>query len=60
MNDLAKLGARINWDSTKCEIFIDGRRLPVVLDNGCPTVDRSIGMELMQRVEKMYKKRYAL
>ena len=60
MNDLAKLGATIKWDNTKCDIYIDDRKLPVVLDNGCPTVDGNVGRDLMRRVEMMYKKRYAL
>ena len=60
MNDLAKLGATIKWDNTKCDIYIDDRKLPVVLDNGCPTVDGNVGRDLMRRVKMMYKKRYAL
>ena len=60
MNDLAKLGATIKWDNTKCDIYIDDRKLPVALDNGCPTVDGNVGRDLMRRVEMMYKKRYAL
>ncbi len=60
MNDLAKLGATIKWDSTRCDIYIDDRKLPVVLDNGCPTVDQGVGKDLMSWVETMYRKRYAV
>lgn len=53
MSAVAKLGYRIEWNGESCQIISpDQSKLPVVMDQGCPTVDWSVGQELLARIEE--------
>ena len=53
---VAALGYNITWDANGCEIVHPRHgALPVTLSQGCPIVPESVGMDLMEKVEKLQK-----
>ena len=53
IRELVRMGIRVQWDQDRIEMTRhDGRKLPVWLDEGCPVVADSVGVELMQEKEK--------
>ena len=52
MAALTRLGYEVKWTGSGCKINSpDGAQLPVRLDQGCPTLPRREGVDILQRVE---------
>ena len=56
LSKVAALGFRVQWDSTECRInHPQHGSLEVVMEQGCPTVDKSIGKWLMSEIEEQQR-----
>ena len=52
MAALTRLGYEVKWTGSGCKINSpDGAQLPVRLDQGCPTLPRREGVDILQQVE---------
>ena len=58
LSALTQLGIKVEWDQRGCTMTrMDGRKLPVHLDSGCPVMERGPGIELLFEVEQLFKRR---
>ena len=57
LSQVAALGYRVNWTSQQCSIHHPSKGpLQVTMEQGCPTVSVSDGMDLMRQVEQLQSK----
>ena len=57
LSQVAALGYRVNWTSEQCSIHHPSKGpLQVTMEQGCPTVSISDGMDLMRQVEQLQSK----
>lgn len=52
MGGLTELGFTLKWSEGQCQLQDErGRRLDIMVKNGCPMVPRSVGEEMLSRLE---------
>ena len=58
--DVIKVGVVVKWDSSGCERYRSGEKLPVFLQDGCPMLPMQRGMELLYEVEEFNRRKLKL
>ena len=53
LGPLIKLGCRLQWGDTECSLWHPDRgRLRLDISSGCPRVDESLALELVEEIER--------
>ena len=60
LSDLINIGVSIEWNDRGCKMKHAGRILPVYLDEGCPVIGLTEGLDLMRQVEEFHERRAKL
>ena len=60
LSDLINIGVSIEWNDRGCKMKHAGRILPVFLDEGCPVIGLTEGLDLMRQVEEFHERRAKL
>ena len=60
LSDLINIGVSIEWNDQGCKMKHAGRILPIFLDEGCPVIGLTEGLDLMKQVEEFHERRAKL
>ena len=60
VQDLTMIGVKVTWVDGVCRMTLQGSKLGVYMDQGCPCVGAVEGKRLMEQVEEMHTRRAAL
>ena len=60
LSDLINIGVSIEWNDRGCKMKHAGRILPVFLDEGCPVIGLTEGLDLVRQVEEFHERRAKL
>ena len=60
LSDLINIGVSIEWNDRGCKMKHAGRILPIFLDEGCPVIGLTEGLDLMRQVEDFHERRAKL
>ena len=54
---LVQSGAQVSWDKDGCEIYHPAHgKLNVKMDQGCPTLEKAVGLRIMEEIEQMMER----
>ena len=60
VQDLTMIGVKVIWQEGQCHMELQGSKLGVYMDQGCPCVGATEGRRLMEQVEEMHTRKVAL
>ena len=60
VQDLTMIGVKVIWADGVCRMMLQGSKLGVYMDQGCPCVGAVEGRRLMEQVEELHTRRAAL
>ena len=60
VQDLTMIGVKVVWQEGMCHMELQGTKLGVYMDQGCPCVGATEGRRLMEQVEEMHSRKLAL
>ncbi len=60
VQDLTMIGVKVIWQEGQCHMELQGSKLGVYMDQGCPCVGAMEGRRLMEQVEEMHTRKLAL
>ena len=60
LSDLINIGVSIEWNDQGCKMRHAGRILPIYLDEGCPVIGLTEGLDFMRQVEEFDERRARL